>query len=168
MYQLGLMYIYNRWSQFEWMIIMNDQMVGPFYDNYKQYLDETVNLGSNNWLTSVWGGCCVRSFIVAYHKSLIATKLFHNYWNRMHFACEKLGAMFMGEGLHGKLGWKNCQTVTNIPIGKNMNLQRQIDLYTPFIYREAFEILYAQKTNAELFQWIESYKVKFHLEHCNL
>jgi hypothetical protein len=168
MHQLAIMYANARWKQFDWIFLINDQMVLVTHD-FDQYLTETLKRGGNYFADSVWSECCLRGFLLVFHKELIATAMWNNYWNRIHFACEKISAMRLGEGIDKVTGWKNCQTATNTPIGKGMALQRMQELNVPFVYREGIENEFKSKSKQEMVEWVKTNKVgKFHIETCQL
>jgi hypothetical protein len=145
MYQEGLHVVWHRIESFDWVIVLNDQMVGPVA-NFPKVLE--LSAGSGMWTTSTWATCCIRGFAMGFSRSLIKTENWRTYWERMQFMCAKMGPMYAGEGgvtrfketqFHRIAG--GCKTNSRNPIGKGHSLEKQrIDApNSPFIYRWGLE-----------------------------
>lgn len=134
MYQEGINAIWHRVQQFDWIIVMNEVMVGPFGP-----LNDVLSKanGYQIYVASNWAHCCIRGFFVAFSRALIATDKWRHYWQRVSFPCAKLGPMFVGEGQMTlpPLEWKHCATSTNWPLSKTDPLSLQLSFEgTPFLY----------------------------------
>lgn len=145
MYQEGLHSVWHRIEGFEWVIVLNDQMIGPTA-NFSRILE--LSDGSGMWTTSSWASCCIRGFAMGFSRSLVKTEQWRVYWDRMQFMCAKMGPMYAGEGgvtrfketqFHRIAG--GCVTNSKNPIGKGHSLQKQrTDApNSPFIYRWGLE-----------------------------
>ena len=58
MYQLAINSVMHRIAQFKWVIVMNDQMVGPFAPLPAVLAAESADM----YVTSSLPGCCIRGF----------------------------------------------------------------------------------------------------------
>jgi len=136
MYQEGLHAAWHRLGAFEWVIVMNDLMVGPV-GSFPSILRNAA-AGADMYITSSWPGCCVRGFFVGFRRPLVATEAWQNYWQRIHFPCQKIGPMFQGEGALARppLLWKNCVASTTHPVSSNDDLAKLLAVKTPFLYRK--------------------------------
>jgi hypothetical protein len=168
MHQIAVIYAQQRWKRFEWIILINDQQV-LVADNFDRYLQETLQSGGNYWANSVWGGCCLRGFALAFSKKVILSEMWQNYWNRIDFIDGKVSSMFIGEGINRILDLGQCKTSTNVALGKKMKLSRMMELNTPLLYREGIEIEFAKKSQVELLNWLNNYRIReFQLKNCDL
>ena len=137
MYQEGLQAAWHRLAQFEWVIVMNDVMVGPLAP-LEQYLSRAAARGAGVFLTSNWGGCCMRGFFVAFSRARVASESFRHFWQRASFPCGKLGPMFVGEASlsQAPLWWgRSCATATQHPLSKTDDLATMVASGSPFVYR---------------------------------
>jgi hypothetical protein len=176
MYQLGINSISHRLAQFRWVIVMNDQMVGPFASLPGEL---AAAESADMYITSSLPGCCIRGFFIAFRSSLVATPGWKTYWERVAFPCEKLGPMFLGEGALNKepLSWTNCVTSTLHPLSSTNSLATMTATSSPFIYRKGLVAAFPPHasnspgsiTNADaLFFFLANYSVKVHVEPCKL
>jgi len=186
MYQEGLHAVWHRIEAFDWVIVLNDQMVGPIA-NFSQVLD--LSKGSGLWTTSAWATCCIRGFAMGFSRSLVKTENWRIYWDRMQFMCAKMGPMYAGEGgvtrfketqFHRIAG--GCTTNSRNPIGKGHSLEKQrIDApNSPFIYRWGLENEFYPLGDNQLsdngilegsrraIEYIESLKIDPHVEECGV
>lgn len=167
MYQQGIMASFHRLDQYRVIIVMNEQMVGPFV-NFKPMLKQALSK-HDMYVASHWAGCCIRGFFIAFGHRSIQSEQFRRYWTRVRFPCGKLGPMVLGEGLlgHGpvKPATQSCVTSTNTAIGKGMLLAQQKVLGAPFLYRWGIETEYNKQWHLiEIF--LRDYSVPPKLEDC--
>ena len=92
MFQEGLQAAWHRLDSFEWVLIVNDQLAGPI-----AFLPDVLDLASESgaglYVASSWKNCCIRGFMVGFHKKLVATESWRTYWERMSWPCSKWGPM---------------------------------------------------------------------------
>jgi hypothetical protein len=186
MYQEGLHAVWHRIEAFEWVVLLNDQMVGPT-TNFPQILN--LSKGAGLWTTSTWAPCCIRGFAMGFSRSLIKTENWQTYWDRMQFVCAKIGPMYAGEEGSTRLKETQfhriggtCKTNSKIPIGKGHSLQKQRSdaPNSAFIYRwglenEFYPIGERQLSDNEIEQgtrkaieFMESIKIDPFVEDCGV
>jgi len=176
MYQLGINSVAHRLAQFRWVIVMNDQMVGPFASLPGEL---AAAESADMYITSSLPGCCIRGFFIAFRSSLVATPGWRTYWERVAFPCEKLGPMFLGEGALNKepLFWTNCMTSTLHPLSSTNSLATMTATSSPFLYRKGLVAAFPPQggdgsekiADADaLFSFIKNYSVNVHVEPCKL
>jgi hypothetical protein len=178
MYQEGLMEAWDRLSQFDWVLLLNDQMVGPIV-----HLPTTLQLaeGAGMWAASTMPPCCVRGFALAFSRALIATQSWRQYWERIAWPCAKVGPMVIGENGITKLAetqWHNlaggCATSTQFAIGKGqlLSLQRSRAPTAPFLYRWGVQqefMAQGDERGIELaLQYLNDTRVASHVESCGV
>ena len=185
MFQEGLQAAWHRLDAFEWVLIVNDQLTGPV-----AFLPDVLDLASESgaglYVASSWKNCCIRGFMVGFHKKLVATESWRTYWERMSWPCAKLGPMYMGEEGATRLPqtqWQwhgGCATSTTSPIGKGHSLakQRREAPHSPFIYRWALEMEWlrdAAMSDAAVdaavetaLAWLDATRVDAHVTDCGL
>lgn len=147
MYQDGIHAAWRRLAGFEWVLVLNDQMVGPV-----AHLPDTLALASRAhaalWITSSMRGCCVRGFAMGFSRELVASDTWRHFWGRIAFPCGKMGPMILGEGgisRHHALGWHHvgggCAASSAGTIGKMFSLEQQRSEApsTAFLYRWGIE-----------------------------
>ena len=137
MYQEGLQAAWHRLDAFEWVVVMNDVMVGPLAP-LERYLALAQAQGAGVYVASNWGGCCMRGFFLAFSRAHVASESFRHFWQRASFPCGKLGAMFVGESSlsQAPLWWgRSCATSTQHPLSKTDELAVMVSSRSPFLYR---------------------------------
>jgi hypothetical protein len=137
MYQEGLQAAWHRLARFEWVVVMNDVMVGPLAP-LEAYLAQADRRGARLLLASNWGGCCMRGFFLAFSRAHVASDSFRRFWQRASFPCGKLGPMFVGEASlsQAPLWWgASCATATQHPLSKTDELAVMMASGSPFLYR---------------------------------
>jgi hypothetical protein len=166
MYQEGLQSAMHRIHQFKWVIVMNDQMVGPFA-NLSHIL--SLSASSDLYVASSWGGCCIRGFFIAYSQKLVSTPLWKTYWERIAFPCGKLGAMFLGEGAMSRppLLWSNCMTSTTHPLSSGDSLETMKSTHSPFLYRKGLVSAFVENMES-LTMFLSTYSVIPRVENCRV
>ena len=187
-YQDGLHVAWDRLDAFEWVLVLNDQMVGPV-----AHLPDTLALatsaGAAMWATSAMpGGVAVRGFAVGYSRALVNASSWRLYWERIAFPCAKMGPMMMGESLtmHPQLQWHHlfggCAASAAAAIGKGFSLERQkaeapnsAFLYRWGIENKFFPELGRLSTKASVapglaaaLQWLENTHIDAVIEDCRL
>ena len=160
------MHVVHRLQQWDSITVMNDQMIGPF-THYPTLLAKAF--GMRDYLvTSMWPGCCIRGFFIAFARPMIGTDKWQRYWRQAAFPCAKIGPMVVGEGAFGKppLVWRDeCVTATHQVLGKGMPLQQQMQSHSPFIYRAGLEQAFGHNRTA-IHSWLHSFNATLQLETC--
>lgn len=185
MYKEGLHAAWHRLNAFDWVLLMNDQMVGPVA-NLPDVLGLASESGAGLWVTSSMPPCCIRGFAMAFHSRLVASQNWRVYWERMSWPCAKLGPMYMGEEGATRLTqtqWQwhgGCATSATNPIGKGHSLakQRREARHSPFIYRWALEMEWLRDAKMgdaavdaaveKALAWLDATKVDAHVTDCGL
>ena len=183
MYAEGLHAAWHRLDAFDWVLVMNDQMVGPI-----AHLPDVLDLarGAALWVTSSMTTCCVRGFLLGFSRALVATRSWRDYWMRMHFPCGKWGPMLLGEAgitLSPHTQWQQyggCATSTRQALGKKFTLAFQRGTASPFLYRWGTEDAFfpalatAQGEDevapgiAALVAYLDAARIPAHVEDCAL
>ena len=151
MYQEGLQAAWHRLAQFEWVVVMNDVMVGPLAP-LESYLALAGARGARVYLASNWGGCCMRGFFLAFSRAHVASESFRSFWQRASFPCGKLGPMFVGEASlsQAPLWWgASCATSTQHPLSKTDELAVMAASGSPFLYRAGLVRAYTDAATNE-------------------
>ena len=73
MYQEGLHAAWHRLARFEWVLLFNDQMVGPLA-SLPVLLSQLARAGAAIWGVSELPGCCIRGYGMAFSRQLVATE----------------------------------------------------------------------------------------------
>ena len=170
MYQEGINAVWHRREQFDWIIVMNDVMVGPT-TSFPEILRQVDNTDADIFVTSNWGGCCIRGFFVGFPRRTIATDTWQRYWQRVAFPCNKIGPMYLGEGVLTRypVGWTRCQCSTNHPLSSNDDLGTQIGTNSGFLYRKGLVAAFKndeQINTTALFDFIQTRQIRPHVEPC--
>lgn len=171
MYQLGINSVAHRFAQFRWVVVMNDQMVGPFASLPGEL---AAAESSDMYVASFWPHCCVRGFFIAFRSSIVSTQIWRNYWERVAFPCEKLGPMLMGEGVLNKdpLHWTNCLTSTTFILSSFNSLAEMTASSSPFLYRKGLVTAFPSQNSSSvadigaLLSFLSTYNVSVHVETC--
>jgi hypothetical protein len=173
LYQEGLHFAWHRLDRFEWVIVMNDRMIGPI-SNFPKVLKKATASGSRLYLTSNWGGCCMRGFLLGFHKTAILSSQWKAFWERISFPCGKLGPMFLGEAQLSlpPLSWgSSCVTSTQYPLSKTDDLGTMLLTKSPFLYRTG--VVHAFTNNEDnntdvdtMLAFISELEIEPHVEVC--
>ena len=172
LYQEGLHYAWHRLDKFEWVIVMNDRMVGPV-SNFRTVLSQATMSGAGLYLTSNWGGCCMRGFLLGFHAKSVRSTSWRNYWQRISFPCGKLGPIFLGEAQLSvpPLSWgASCVTSTQYPLSKTDDLGTMLLTKSPFLYRTGVVNAFTNEENVTdtdtMLAFLSEYSIEPHVEAC--
>ena len=172
LYQEGLHYAWHRLDKFEWVIVMNDRMVGPV-SNFRTVLSQASMSGAGLYLTSNWGGCCMRGFLLGFHAKSVRSSSWRNYWQRISFPCGKLGPIFLGEAQLSvpPLSWgASCVTSTQYPLSKTDDLGTMLLTKSPFLYRTGVVSAFTNEENVTdtdtMLAFLSEYSIEPHVEAC--
>lgn len=172
LYQEGLHFVWHRLERFDWVIVMNDRMVGPV-SNFPKILTQAATSGAGLYLTSNWGGCCMRGFLMGYHAKLVKSTSWRNYWQRISFPCGKLGPIFLGEAQLSvpPLSWgASCVTSTQYPLSKTDDLGTMLLTKSPFVYRTGVVSAFTNEDNVTdtdtMIAFLSEYSIEPYIENC--
>ena len=171
MYQEGIHAVWHRAEQFEWIVVMNDVMVGPVA-RFDDVLRQAAAGATELYLTSNWGGCCMRGFLLGFHRRLVATAKWRDFWQRVSFPCGKLGAMFVGEAQLSMppLSWgASCLTSTQHPLSKTDSFAVMLASRSPFLYRTGLVAAFTEDNATDLprlLDFINTHEQEPHTEAC--
>lgn len=147
-YQDGLQYGWDRLHEFDWVLVLNDQMSGPV-----AFLPDTLALATAAkaalWATvSDPDSNALRGYCAGFSRDLVATPSWRVFFERMYWPCGKMGPMMLGEGGMTQMkvtAWHRlfggCAASAPHVIGKGWTLAQhaQVTPNTAFIYRWALE-----------------------------